>query len=437
MEQWYEELDFEENPFSTNPSNFVKNLVGREDVIDELMYRVRAGSIVFVEGEEGMGKTSLLRYLIKKFRGRGKVIFVDCAKLEKELNIEDLLVMRNGFMKGMLLKNYPKDMILLLDNVSELSHLNNERIKYFFDQGYLRSVVFTGNSYESADFSESLRQRVAKVIKLEKLEEYQAVDMIRDRIGDIKFFSDEVIEKIADLSGYVPKKILHNAEEVAEFVINIDEDQATVDHVTQVLNKKGEKNETEKKAEKETSPVSDVSDAALTAMSGSGNVSEISETKDDDSLEKEEDESEDETEEDTEKKKSDFDSEKKKDDFETVSPEEDNEDDEDEDFSPEIKEVEDLETTKISVDDLKKEKKSYNSEVEDDFFDDDDVDEESEDSKDEDTSDEDESDKKESSEDKKKKYDETDDSEVDDDFFDDDFDEDEDDDSDKKRGDDL
>jgi MoxR-like ATPase len=175
MEQWYEELDFEENPFSTNPSDFVKNIVGREEVIDELIYRVRAGSMVFLEGEDGMGKTALLRLVIRKFKGKGKVIYVNCDKLEKELNIEELLVMKNGFIQGMLMKKYPRGMILLLDNVSKLSEANTERIKYFFDEGHLKSVIFTGDKFNDAEFSESLKQRIAKTLKLEKLEEYQAV----------------------------------------------------------------------------------------------------------------------------------------------------------------------------------------------------------------------------------------------------------------------
>jgi ABC-type cobalamin/Fe3+-siderophores transport system ATPase subunit len=235
MEQWYEELDFEENPFSTNPSDFVKKMVGREEVLDELSYRVRSGSMVFVEGAEGVGKTILLRNIIRLFRGKGKVIFVDCSKLKEDLNIEKLLINKNGLLNGSILKKYPKNMILLLDNVTELSNVNTERLKFFFDEGNLRSIIFAGSSYDNAKFSDSLRQRIAKVIKLDNLEEYQILDMVRSRIGNINFFSDEVIEKIAELSKYNPKKTLLNCEEVAEYVIEKDEDVVTMAHVDKVL----------------------------------------------------------------------------------------------------------------------------------------------------------------------------------------------------------
>jgi hypothetical protein len=88
-------------------------------------------------------------------------------------------------------------MILLLDNVSELSKRNMERVKYFFDEGYLHSVVFTGLDYSSAGFSKSLKDRIGKrVLTLRELEPFQAVAAARNRIGDNEIISDELLEAI-------------------------------------------------------------------------------------------------------------------------------------------------------------------------------------------------------------------------------------------------
>ncbi len=235
MDQWYEELDFEKNPFSVNPSYNLKTIVGREKILDEVDYRIKSGSLMFLEGELGLGKTSILRLIIKKYRGKGQIIFVDCEKLGDNLNIEELLVNRNGLIKGKLMKKYPKNMILLIDNVSELSSVNTERIKYFFDEGYLKSVIFTGESYEAVNFSDSLRQRMAKVEALPSLNSYQVVDMVRKRFGNSKFISDAVIEKVSELSNSNPKQTLVNLDSVCEYVINIDEDCVSLEHVNEVL----------------------------------------------------------------------------------------------------------------------------------------------------------------------------------------------------------
>jgi predicted AAA+ superfamily ATPase len=210
--EWYEELDFDENPFDANPIRFADQLVGADDLFEELSYRINAGSMVFVQGKKGMGKTSLLWNLIKKYRGKGKVIYVDSEQLESELNIEDLLIKKYGFI-GSLFKAKPKGMILLLDNVSELSKRNMERVKYFFDEGYIHSVVFSGTDYGAVGFSKSLMDRIGRrIIILKELEPFQAVTAIRNRIGDNELISDELIESVYTKSGKNMLSFLKNLE---------------------------------------------------------------------------------------------------------------------------------------------------------------------------------------------------------------------------------
>ena len=236
MDEWYEELDFEENPFSTNPSDYVKNLVARDDIIDELIYRVSSGSIVFVEGSAGSGKSSLLRAVIKRFRGRGKVIYINSDKFEKKLDVEELLVQRNGLIKGMFLKQKPSKMILLLDNVSELSYRNMERIKNYFDENFLHSVVFTGEDFAKVGFSDSLKQRLeGRVLKIPEMTTDQIVEMVRLRLDDSKFFPDELVAEIAKKFNNNPKAVLNACEEVSEFVVGADEDVVTEKHIKEVL----------------------------------------------------------------------------------------------------------------------------------------------------------------------------------------------------------
>ena len=229
--EWFEELDFDENPLDTNPKKFADKLVGLNEELEELLYRAAASSMVFLEGKNGFGKTSLLWNLIKKYKGRGKIIYVDCEKLDKELNIEQLLVRKHG-LSGRLFKKMPRNMILLLDNVKELSPTNTERVKFFFDQGYLRSVVFTGTDYSKLKFSESLKQRIGnRIIRLKELDNYQAVAIVRNRIEDIEMISDELIQEIFKISKKNPLKLLQNCETVFAHAVESNEDKISKKHL--------------------------------------------------------------------------------------------------------------------------------------------------------------------------------------------------------------
>lgn len=225
--EWFEELDFDENPFDTNPVRFSTKMVGVEEVMDELLYRVASGAMVFIEAKEGHGKTSLLWNIIRKHRGKGKVIYVDCEKLERDLNIEELLTNRFG-LAGRLFKKKPKNMILLLDNVSELSRPNMERIKFFFDEGYILSVVYTGTNYEDVKFSKSLKDRIGRrLIKLAELEPYNSVSLVRNRIGNNEMISDELIEALFARSGKNPKILLENLDALFAKAVEAKKDKLT------------------------------------------------------------------------------------------------------------------------------------------------------------------------------------------------------------------
>ncbi|MBS1266787.1 MAG: hypothetical protein MAG795_00756 [Candidatus Woesearchaeota archaeon] len=229
--EWFEELDFDENPFDTNPKRHPEKLVGLTEISSELMYRLESGAMVFLQGKKGFGKTSLLWNVIRNKRWRGKIIYVDCKSLSEDLNIEKLLINKQG-LKGILFKVKPKDMVLLLDNVGKLSKINTERVKYFFDQGYLRSVVFTGEDFKKADFSKSLKQRIgSRILEIEPVDKYQAIAIIRNRIHDLNMISDDLIEEVFKKSDKNPKKLLENCEQLFSSVIESNEDKITKKHL--------------------------------------------------------------------------------------------------------------------------------------------------------------------------------------------------------------
>jgi hypothetical protein len=212
---WFEKLGFEDNPFSSDAKANHTALVKMDPMIEEIIYRISSGSMLFIESGEGTGKTTLLMIAAKKFGGSRNVVYLDCDILDKKLNITHVLQDKYGMM-GRILNKKPKDMIVLMDNVTELSKLNTERLKYYFDQGYIKSIVFTGTSYRSAKFSESLRDRIgSRVMKGPKINSDDAVEIIRKRIGDSELFNDKLISKIFKMSGSSVKLLLENCERVS------------------------------------------------------------------------------------------------------------------------------------------------------------------------------------------------------------------------------
>ena len=137
-------------------------------------------------------------------------------------------------------------MILLLDNVNNLSKKNNERIKYYYDQNYLRSVVFTCIRYSRTRFSDSLKDRIgSRIIKLNPLSEGDAIELIRNRIGNSKLLTDELIIEIFRRSQKNPKKLLENCRILAQEIAKKNRNRIKYIDIIRVLNdkKNGDEND--------------------------------------------------------------------------------------------------------------------------------------------------------------------------------------------------
>lgn len=216
---WYEKLGYREDPFSTNPKKNHDNLLLMDEIIDEMFYRIESGSMLVIEGAKGSCKTTLLMIAAKKFGGNKNVAYVDCKILDKNLNITNILRERYGVL-GKFFNKTPKEMILLLDNVEEISKKNTERIKYYFDQNNIKSIIFTTEKYSRAKFSDSLRDRIGKrVLKIPKFDEFDAIEIVKKRINNSDLFNDDLIKKIFFISNGSVKLFLENCSKVCEVAV--------------------------------------------------------------------------------------------------------------------------------------------------------------------------------------------------------------------------
>ncbi len=207
MNDWYEEMDYERNPFNRRTRAF-----GAEGVLDEVFYAIVSGNMIVLEGGEGMGKTKVLREAIKKFRRSGRVIYLNTSELDKNLNIEKAIKGKRNFFDR-LFNLKPRNMVLLLDDVESLSPRNSERIKYYYDQNYIRSVVFSTKNFGSLSLSQSLIHRISRIIKIRPLGEYEAVQLVRAKIGN-NMITDRVVKSVYRMSEGNTQRFLKNCERV-------------------------------------------------------------------------------------------------------------------------------------------------------------------------------------------------------------------------------
>ena len=232
---WFKKYGFFSNPFSIKPAPFDFKVIGQDKILEDLYYKVPNGNMAFIEGKFGNGKSTILKHLINKLRGERKVIYFACNRIDKDLDIEKLLIGKYGFW-GRLFKVHPKDMLVLLDEAQDLTPENTQRIKYFFDQGNIKSVVFTGVSYERCNLHESIKDRIGKdVLKLRELSDDEAILLIRNRIGETNLMSDEIVKKLWKLSNKNPRRLLQYSDMVCRKVVETDEKEVTDKVIKEVL----------------------------------------------------------------------------------------------------------------------------------------------------------------------------------------------------------
>ena len=182
---------------------------GRDEEGKELLYRIASGHMTVIEGVDGSGRTMMLKHAIDNFKGKGRVVYVNAENLDEKLNVADLIDRR------------PKGMILLMDNVHLLSRENMIRIKYFYDEDRIASVVFTTLDYDKVNFTDAIRDRVGRnVIRLsKKVDEDAAQQILKDRFGRKKPLDQATIKKAykqADTTKDFLMKVEHACRDEAE-----------------------------------------------------------------------------------------------------------------------------------------------------------------------------------------------------------------------------
>lgn len=233
---WYRELGYYSNPFSIKPAAFTDKVHGYEEMINEIVTNIHASGLIFIEGDYGEGKTTILKRLINEFGGHGKVIYFSCNRIEQRLNVKKLLNDRYGVL-GRVFDLQPKNMILLLDEAQVLDDKDYEKLMRYYESGNFLSVVFVGKQYDPTTVPERLR-RLIKVIRLEKLSSDEAIKLVRKRVGTLALLDDEVIAYVFAKSSQNPRLLLKNCEELCRLAFDRGDKKVTAQMADKLLGPK-------------------------------------------------------------------------------------------------------------------------------------------------------------------------------------------------------
>jgi predicted AAA+ superfamily ATPase len=231
MSEWYERFSLDENPFELDPFKCSYTFVNHKNLIETILYLVKSGNICVLEGEEGSGKTMFLKQITDFFKGEGKVAYID-ANIIKDVDIEEVILKRNKKSLLNIFASKPKDMILLLDNVEHLSNKNCEKIKYYFDQGHIKSVILATSDYKRLDISDSLRNRILhQIYAIPQLNKYDALRIVRDRFPDTLFLADQTVIELFNRSQKNIKRTITYCEKLCRYTVKLGKGEALLKYI--------------------------------------------------------------------------------------------------------------------------------------------------------------------------------------------------------------
>lgn len=229
---WYKKIGFNSNPFSIKPAAFQPEVVAYD--LDYIFEKIESAEILFLEGNYGTGKTTILKNIISKFRQSNKIIYYSFNDGEN-FDLVSLLNGANSFVRKVTgLKH--RNIILLLDEVHTMTKSHAKEILKYYQNGVIQSVVFVTHDYSEANLPEDLKLYLeGNVIKTVPLSQSEAIELVENRIGNIDLFSKKILKRIFEIADKNPRRFLEYCEDVAKYAVEMEDYKVTDFHVDNVL----------------------------------------------------------------------------------------------------------------------------------------------------------------------------------------------------------
>jgi len=144
----------------------------------------------------------------------------------------------------------PKEMIMLLDEIEDLTQQDQNDLYKFYKEANIKSIVLFGSNFEKVGFKVELKKlMVNNVIQLTKLTQEEAIELVRQRVGNIRLLPDKIITKVYKLSEYNPRQMLEYLEDLCRYAVEGNDDEVTEEHIKEVLKIKEKKPRKKRKKE--------------------------------------------------------------------------------------------------------------------------------------------------------------------------------------------
>ncbi|MCF7861232.1 AAA family ATPase [Candidatus Woesearchaeota archaeon] len=213
MKTWYTQLGFRANPLTVKPMAGDQHLLNLEELKKKVHNLLYLGSIVYLVGDMGTGKTTVIKWILKKSKN---TLFYSCNRKERIINIEKIISTESSLI-GKLMNT--EKTILIFDESQEMNKRDYNNILKHYNQGSVKSILFVGSGIKDNMIPGEFKTGM-KIFNIPTLTEQQAVQLIRHRMKNKKVLSDENIRKVFYCSDCNPRRFLLNCEDVHRHFID-------------------------------------------------------------------------------------------------------------------------------------------------------------------------------------------------------------------------
>jgi Cdc6-like AAA superfamily ATPase len=232
---WYRNFGYKENPLTIKPAALHDEVVAYD--LEDIYDKIESGDVVFIEGPYGTGKSTILKNVINEFGGDKRIIYYSANRSGSKCNFRKIIADKQSFVSK-LFKAKPKGLVLLIDESEYLSADDFDELTNLRTSGVVKAILFVGSSFDKLKINSYFLEAVKEnVISLTQLEEDEAVSLIRSRLGDLEFISDDVIKKIYNISEKNPRLLLKNIEEICRYAYDFGDEKVLDEHIEEVFGK--------------------------------------------------------------------------------------------------------------------------------------------------------------------------------------------------------